>query len=104
MILSLKERRKRAAETLETLIPKSNLREANALREACDALTEDPLRTFIEQEVHFRLNEILETPVSPDNEEVIAEALYEDSDILFDYDRIDEWLENYVGRLKNDET
>ena len=54
-----------------------------------------PLKEFIRQEVRFRLNEILNISTNDAVIEMIAEALYDDSDIMFNYDKIDEFIEKH---------
>lgn len=54
-----------------------------------------PLYDFIKQEVPFRLTEILgvdERTVTPELVKEIARDLYAESDVMFDYDRLDRWM------------
>ncbi len=83
-------------------------RKDEAVRIALEAL-KDPLGAFIEEEVPFRLEEILEVPeerVTPEAVQACVDALNEDTDVMFSYDRLDEFLENtiamYWGGKQND--
>ena len=69
-----------------------------ALTEALSAL-EHPLWCFIEEEVSFRLRDILDIPeeeITPEVEEACVEYLKNNSDVLFNYDAIDDALRTIV--------
>lgn len=54
-----------------------------------------PLREFIKQEVPFRLSEIFHIPdseLAPHIVDACIEDLYDNSDVMFDYDSMDENL------------
>lgn len=58
-----------------------------------------PLREFIKQEVPFRLSEIFHIPdseLAPHIVDACIENLYDNSDVMFDYDSMDE---NLCGTL-----
>ncbi len=60
---------------------------------------DDALTSFIKQEVPHRLQEILDLPEEQVTDEIVAacvEALNNNSDILFNYDRIDDKLEEIL--------
>ncbi len=72
--------------------------EGNALP-PISANKDDPLTLFIKQEVPHRLQEILDLPEEQVTDEIVAacvEALNSNSDILFNYDRIDDKLEEIL--------
>lgn len=50
------------------------------------------LLKFIEQEVPFRMEKIHEVDVSKDVMNALIEELKDNTDVMFDYDRLDEWL------------
>jgi len=61
------------------------------------------LRRYIDEEVPFRLVEVLgvaEKDVDEDVVSVCAEALENDSDIMFDYDAIDDFLRDRLKELE----
>lgn len=62
----------------------------------------DPLLDFIKAEVPFRLREVLEFPeekITEDIEQACIKTLYDDSDVMFDYDAIDRTLEDTCNEL-----
>ncbi len=70
-----------------------------ALLMGADAL-DDPLGAFIEEEVPFRLEEILELPEgrrTPEAVQACVDALNENIDVMFNYDELDEFLENTIA-------
>ena len=64
----------------------------------------NPLMKFIENEVPFRLTEIHDI-ADPDKDlvEFITTALKEENDILFDYDAIDNFIEEQVEKYQTQE-
>ena len=56
----------------------------------------DPLRTFCRNEAKFRLQELFEEDYGLTDAEIlqIGDSLWQDSDVMFDYDAID----NYIAR------
>lgn len=69
-----------------------------ALTEALSAL-EHPLWCFIEEEVSFRLIDVLDIPeeeITPEIEEACVKYLKNNSDVLFNYDAIDDALRTIV--------
>lgn len=52
----------------------------------------DALDTFIESEVPFRLSEILDVDASEDMVSMLTDELKANSDVMFDYDKLDRFL------------
>lgn len=64
-----------------------------------------PLREFINQEVPFRLKEIFCIPedlLTPSVVDDIVWSLYDDSDVMFDYDSMDEFISKRLKRFDID--
>lgn len=60
----------------------------------------DPLLDFIKQEVPFRLQEVIgiaPEKITTELVDSIVDALYDNSDIMFDYDKLDSWL---IGQIE----
>ena len=55
-------------------------------------LNPDPLMSFIEREVPFRLEFLHDLEVTPEERAAIVEAVKDHNDVMFDYDRFDEFL------------
>lgn len=62
-----------------------------------------PLKEFIKNEVPFRLDEILNLDASDEVVEYIIESLWEKNDVMFDYDSLDDFIEEkfYESENKN---
>lgn len=79
------------------------MKEKYAARDAFldNPVQESPLMKFIEEEVPFRLTEIhdIEQP-SPDLIDEIVTALQNHTDILFDYDRIDDFISDKIEQFE----
>lgn len=76
----------------------------DALTEAFSAL-EHPLWCFIEEEVSFRLRDVLDIPeeeITPEIEKACVEYLKNNSDVLFNYDAIDDTLRTIVDEYGSD--
>lgn len=63
----------------------------------------DPLLDFIKDEVPFRLAETIglsQERITEELVEQLVDNLYEHSDIMFNYDRIDEWLRKQIAEYE----
>lgn len=61
-----------------------------------------PLREFVKQEVPFRLSEIFHIPdseLAPHIVDACIEDLYDNSDVMFDYDSIDAHIRGTLAQL-----
>ncbi len=61
---------------------------------------ESPLMRFIEQEVPFRLLTILESDVTDEERAILINLVKENTDVLFDYDKIDGFLEDQLEKIR----
>lgn len=64
-----------------------------------------PLWCFIEEEVSFRLRDVLDIPeeeITPAVEKACVEYLKDNSDVLFNYDAIDDALRTIVDEYGSD--
>ncbi len=65
--------------------------------------TDSPLLSFIKQEVDYRLKDIIRVDAENITEELknaCVRKLYDDSDLMFDYDSIDNALEEICGEFQ----
>lgn len=53
---------------------------------------DNPLMEFIEEEVPFRIEKILEEECTDEEKEYLIDVLKEDVDQMFDYDKLDNFL------------
>lgn len=60
---------------------------------------EDPLHAFIEQEVPFRMKELLEIDISNSVCADLVESVSNNVDVMFDYDRLDAFLVSEYEKL-----
>ncbi len=85
----------KAIEMVEELLKADFLGEYQEAVEIILRAAENPLLAFVEKEVPFRLTEMfgdLNGEITDDICQDCTERLYEENDILFDYDRIDSFL------------
>ena len=69
------------------------------------SMLEHPLYHFIEDEVSFRLRDVLDIPeeeITPEIEKACVEYLKNNSDVLFNYDAIDDALRTIVDEYGSD--
>lgn len=62
-----------------------------------------PLWCFIEEEVSFRLRDVLDIPeeeITPEVEKACVEYLKDHSEVMFNYDGIDETLQTIVNDME----
>lgn len=77
----------------------------SALQAAVEAI-QNPLLAFIREEVPFRLKEVLWLPEEQITSDVIEECidrLWNNTDVMFDYDGMDRFLEDTVSELTKED-
>ena len=67
-----------------------------------DEFAVNHLLAFIEEEVPFRMKEVLDIETSPDILQVLIEELKDHNDVMFDYDALDGWLMDKYEELTAD--
>lgn len=71
-------------------------------KEKVDKPFQNPLMSFIEEEVSFRMREINEVEISDEEREGLIVLLQENTDVLFDYDRIDAFLMENLEKMREE--
>lgn len=66
------------------------------------ALAVDHLLKFIEREVPFRMKDVHEIDVPKDVMDALIEELKNHTEVMFDYDRLDEWLLDKYDELSQE--
>lgn len=66
-------------------------------------ITEDILMKFIKSEVPFRMNEIYGISVDSDTMDSLINEVYNNSDVMFNYDKLDNFILSKYSELAKDE-